>query len=90
MHAERVVLHTDDQGSLIEHPVLAPNATIEAIFLIQDQHKRSARNHTPAEALKEAMTITGDITSSPFSENELNGMVERSADQLAGDPEAFK
>jgi hypothetical protein len=36
------------------------------------------------------MTITGDITSSPFSENELNGMVERSADQLAGDPEAFK
>jgi hypothetical protein len=92
MQAERVVLHTDNQGSLIEHLVLAPNATIEAIFLIEQPDKiveKVAGNHKPAKKLRGAMRISGDIVSSPFPEDELNGMVERTANQLAGEPEAF-
>lgn len=35
MHAEKMVLHTDAAGRLIEHPRLPPNARLEAIYLIE-------------------------------------------------------
>jgi hypothetical protein len=47
------------------------------------------RRHPP-EKLKGSMKISGDIVSSPYSDEEWEAMFERTARQLEGDPEAFK
>ena len=47
------------------------------------------RRHPP-ETLKGSTRILGDIVSSPYSDEEWEGMIERTARQLEGDPEAFK
>lgn len=47
------------------------------------------RRHPPEE-LKGSTRILGDIVASPFSEEEWEGMLERTARQIEGDPEAFK
>ena len=47
------------------------------------------RRHPP-EKLKKTTRISGDIVASPFSEAEWEGMLERTARQIKGDPEAFE
>ncbi len=61
MQAERVVLHTDEQGALIEQPLLVPNATIEAIFLIEPAAESTEMKRTPASAIAGQGRILGDI-----------------------------
>ncbi len=63
VQAERVVLHTDDQGALIEQPLLAPNATIEAIFLIEPTGESAEVKRTPAPVIAGQGCILGDIIS---------------------------
>ncbi|MBF0437976.1 MAG: hypothetical protein HQL93_02530 [Magnetococcales bacterium] len=46
--------------------------------------------HRPPERLKGSTRIVGDIVSSLFPEEEWEEMLERTARQIEGDPEAFK
>lgn len=48
------------------------------------------QHRQPPARLKGTARATGDIVSSLFSEQEWDAMFERTARQLAGDPEAFK
>lgn len=61
--------------------VLEPSATDSPV---------KAKRRRPPAILKESTRITGDIVSSPYSEEEWEAMFERTARQLEGDPEAFK
>lgn len=40
MHAEKVILETNQQGQIIRFPTLPPNAQLEAIFLVLDQNEK--------------------------------------------------
>lgn len=73
MQAERVVLHTDEQGELIEHPVLVPNATIEAIFLIESTEKAS-EVRSPAPQIAGHGRIVGDIVAPVVESEDWNAL----------------
>jgi hypothetical protein len=67
MYAEKMVVHTDAEGRLIEHPPLPPNATLEAIYLgtIDQPHEPSERKPSSAEiarrlAADRVGTVFGD------------------------------
>ncbi|NGZ27171.1 MAG: hypothetical protein G8345_09840 [Magnetococcales bacterium] len=49
----------------------------------------SPKRRLPPEILKESTRILGDIVSSPYGEEEWEGMIERTGRQLGGDREAF-
>ena len=61
MHAERLILHTDKNGHLIERPTLPANATVEAIFLL-DKPAQPGRRQPPASIARKGKTL-GDIVS---------------------------
>jgi hypothetical protein len=48
------------------------------------------KRRRPPEKLKGSGRVLGDIISSPFSSDEWDAMSERTAQQINGDPEAFK
>ena len=48
------------------------------------------KRRRPPEKLIGTARVLGDIVSSPFSEDEWGAMIERTARQIEGDPEAFK
>ena len=58
--------------------------------LTADAEAKTPKRHRPPEKLKGSMKITGDIVSSPYSEEEWEALFERTVRQLEGDPEAFK
>jgi hypothetical protein len=60
MHAERVVLETDDQGNLQGLPKLPPRARIEAVFLVLDSTREQPRTRTPPVELM-GLSMDGDI-----------------------------
>ena len=49
MYAEKMVLHTDAEGRLIEHPNLPPNATLEAIYLVTTTDNEPGAPSEPAK-----------------------------------------
>ncbi|NBC46645.1 MAG: hypothetical protein GVY22_01365 [Gammaproteobacteria bacterium] len=49
MHAEKMVVHTDAEGRLIEHPPLPPNATLEAIYLVTTDQSTTDQPQEPSE-----------------------------------------
>lgn len=90
MQAERVLLKTDEKGNLMGVPKLPPNARLEAIFLLLEKEEASKTKRIPPESLKGSVRITGDLLEPAISEEEWEASFERTARQLAGDPEAFK
>ena len=91
MEAERVLLETDAQGNLIGLPKLPPNMRLEAIFLLLED-KMPERTRRPPAGLKGTVTTpTPDNAFEPtMSDEEWEISLDRSARQIAGDPEAFK
>ena len=90
MQAERVLLETDNHGNLIGLPKLPPNAQLEAIFLLLGKATAPQPKRTPSASLKDAVTISGDLLDPTLSDEEWNASLDRTARQIAGDPEAFE
>ncbi|MBK5938215.1 hypothetical protein [Halochromatium roseum] len=66
MHAEKMVLHTDAEGRLIEHPRLLPNARLEAIYLIEMSEPATEQAETPpstAEVARRLQLSEGELLS---------------------------
>lgn len=67
MHAERMILETDDQGRL---KMLPPNSRVEAIFLLLEGGSPGTAQRVPPPGLLGSVRILGDITSPAFAEEE--------------------
>ena len=74
MQVEKVILHTDDQGDLIEKPKLPANAIIEAIFLVEDQDKAVLKHGHPPSSIAGKGKILGDIVSPVIPHEEWNAL----------------
>lgn len=66
MHAERVIVETDDKGNLKQMLRLQPNRRFEAIFLdLENQHNQTDRRlRSPHPDLVGSVTFTGDVMDS--------------------------
>ena len=62
MHAEKVILETNQQGQIISLPKLPPNAQLEAIFLVLNQDSEKHRKG-PSKKIAGKGKIMGDIMS---------------------------
>ena len=60
MHAEKVILETNQQGQIINLPTLPPNAQLEAFFLVLDQNTKKNKKE-PSKKIAGKGRITGDI-----------------------------
>lgn len=74
MHAEKVILETDQQGRLLQIPTLPPNAQLEAIFLVLKQSSQPARRK-PSALIAGKGKILGDILAPIASENEWDALI---------------
>lgn len=63
MQAQRVMLETDAQGSIIGLPTLPPHTQVEVIFLFDPPHAPSVRKRHPAPELAGKMLLAGDLLS---------------------------
>lgn len=71
MHAERLILETDDEGRLIGVPSLPRNSRVEAIFLLLPAAAGSeGQRRTPPPQLAGKVKIVGDITASILSDDD--------------------
>lgn len=89
MQAERVLLKTDDHGHLIDLPKLPPNTRLEAIFLLLEEPMRPQSKRIPPPNLKGAVTTSSGPFEPVLSDAEWDASLDRTARQVAGDPEAF-
>jgi hypothetical protein len=89
MQAERVLLETDVQGNLISVPKLPPNTRLEAIFLVLEDSTTPLAKRTPPLILKESVSTLDAAVEPAISDEEWEASLERTARQIAGDPEAF-
>lgn len=89
MQAEKLILETDENGDLIAVPKLPAKARFEAIFLVLESPLEPRRRRPPPE-LRGSVTWAGDPLAPAVSEAEWDASFERTARQIAGDPEAFK
>jgi hypothetical protein len=64
MHAERVIVETDENGNLKRAPRLQPNRRFEAIFLDLEQDKEARNVRTPVRELVGSVTFIGDVMDS--------------------------
>ena len=90
MQAERVVLKTDAQGNLIGLPKLPPNTQLEAIFLLPDTKVTAPERRTPPAGLRGTVTEGGGTFEPLVSDEDRETSLERTARQIAGEPEAFE
>jgi hypothetical protein len=63
MHAEKIILKTDDQGHLLDVPKLPANAQLEAIFLVLNQSPPKLQKRKPSVLIAGKGNIIGDIMS---------------------------
>lgn len=83
MYAEKMVLHTDAEGRLIEHPNLPPNATLEAIYLVTTTDEPGASSEaakpSPAEVARRlAASDVGAVFGDPIEwQRETRGPSEQ-------------
>lgn len=64
MHAERLILTTDEQGRLTQLPVLPPNTTVEVIVLMEECESSAERQRNqPPASIAGKGKILGDIMS---------------------------
>ena len=73
MHAEKVILETDQQGQIICPPKLPPNAKLEAIFLVLRQNPEKS-GRTPSTKIAGKGKITGDIMSPVVSPDDWDAL----------------
>lgn len=64
MHAERMIVETDERGNLKRTPRLQPNRRFEAIFLDLEQEQEARNVRTPVRELAGSVTFTGDVMDS--------------------------
>lgn len=65
MYAERLILETDQSGTLKHVPKLLPNKRLEIIFLVlDDAHEGQALRRSPHSDIVGKTRILGDIISS--------------------------
>lgn len=62
MHAEKVILETNQDGQIIGLPKLPPNAQLEAIFLVLNQIPKKQKR-VPSAKIAGKGKIMGDIIS---------------------------
>jgi len=62
MHAQRLILTTDEQGRLPQLPALPPNTTVEIIVLMDESADSSAKRlNQPPASIAGKGKILGDI-----------------------------
>lgn len=64
MHAERLIVETDEKGNLKRAPRLQPNRRFEAIFLDLEQEHEPRNSRAPARELVGSVTFTGEVMDS--------------------------
>lgn len=64
MHAERVIVETDEKGNLKRAPRLQPSRRFEAIFLDLEQEQEARNVRTPVRELVGSVTFTGEVMDS--------------------------
>jgi len=74
MHAEKIILETDQQGNLLQIPKLPPNAQLEAIFLVLNQSLPSPKRRKPSSLIAGKGKIVGDIIASAALESEWDAL----------------
>jgi len=89
MRAQRIILHTNMQGLMIEQPVLPANSTIEAIFLLEESNVKSLRKQ-PSSRLRNTFSVHDDLISPVLKPEEWEASLERTYRQLKGDESAFE
>jgi hypothetical protein len=87
MKAERVLLETDAHGHLIDVPKLPPNARLEAIFLVLEEPTVPPAKRTPPAILKGSVSTVDAAIEPTISEEEWEASLNRTARQIAGEPE---
>ncbi len=73
MHAEKVILETDQHGKIINLPTLPANAQLEAIFLVLNQRSDKPKRK-PSKKIAGKGRITGDIISPVVNESEWDAL----------------
>ena len=89
MQAQRVILHTNKLGNLIEQPVLPANATVEAIFLVEESNAGHP-GPAPSPRLKNSFSVQDDLISPLLRPEEWETSLDRTCKQIEGDENAFK
>ncbi len=74
MHAEKIILETDQQGNLLHIPKLPPNAQLEAIFLVLNQLPPPPKIRKPSALIAGKGKIVGDIVASAAPESEWDAL----------------
>lgn len=75
---------------LSEFPDVEQARVIVTVLPEQPVYLQKPKHRRPPEKLKGTVQVLGDIVSSPFLVNEWEAMTERTAQQINGNPEAFK
>jgi len=68
MQAEKMVLHTDTEGRIIDQPLLPPNATLEAIYLVTAHRGASAPELSKASPAEIARRLAADGVGAVFGD----------------------
>jgi len=74
MHAEKIILETDQQGNLLQIPKLPPNAQLEAIFLVLNQSPPPPKRRKPSTLIDRKGKIVGDIMAPAATEREWDAL----------------
>lgn len=74
MHAEKIILETDQQGNLLQIPKLPPNAQLEAIFLVLNQSLPAPKRRKPSTLIAGKGKIIGDIVAPVATESEWDAL----------------
>ena len=90
MHAERMILKTNQHGHLITQPELPANSEVEAIFLVLKKIKPEKVSPVPSALIKGALKVHDDLLSPVVSPEEWETALERTARQIDGDEAAFQ
>lgn len=75
MHAQRLILTTDEQGRLTQLPTLPPNTTVEVIVLLDEAESAAGkRRNQPPASIAGKGRILGDIMSPATSAEEWDAL----------------
>ncbi|WP_026602150.1 hypothetical protein [Methylomonas sp. 11b] len=74
MHAEKIILETDQQGNLLQIPKLPPNAQLEAFFLVLNQLPPPPKRRKPSVLIAGKGKIVGDIMAPAATKSEWDGV----------------
>jgi len=74
MHAERLILETDDQGHLLGLPELPPRSRVEAIFLLLPKANSATTRRVPPLELAGKLKVHGDIVSPVIPEGDWDAL----------------